>query len=142
MQYAQAGEFTPEQLEDARRFIANAQNPHPGVGPGQGHDKDWVAPVLAEAYAKAYVEVVGGVAGAGLSPEAAGAVAVERVLGRAILETQTAGFRKGLVFGAGYAASGIPGGPPQIPGNAAFNAGAKIGSTSFKFGRFLINLVQ
>ena len=133
VQYAQSGEFTPEQLAEARRFIANAQNPHPGVGPGQGHDKDWVGPVLAEAYAKAYLEVVGGVAGAALAPGAAGAVAVERVLARGVLATQSAGFRTGLTAGAAHAASGIPGGAPQIPGNASFNAGAKIGSTSFKF---------
>ena len=64
VQYAQAGELTPEQ---ARQMIMNAQNPHPGVSPGIGTEKDWVGRLFAEEYAKGYAKTTGELAAGALS---------------------------------------------------------------------------
>ena len=95
VQYAQAGEFTPEQLAEARRMIANGQNPHPGVSPGIGHEKDWVGPLFAEEYAKGYARTTIGLAAGELGPEAA--AAARTPFGRALLRD----FGNNLVLGFG-----------------------------------------
>lgn len=121
---------------------------HPGVTPGFGHDKDWVAPLFGKAFTKAYAATVAALVIVGLAPEAAsaaraagvaGALTSDQLLAETVLASQTRGFFTGFAAGVGWSASGLFGAPPEIPGNTSFNAGAKIGSTAFRLVRFLLS---
>jgi len=127
-------------------MIMNAQNPHPGVSPGIGHENDWVGPLFAEEYAKGYAkttaELAAGALGRGAPAAAlAGKTAAERlaIRGMNFVFNPSGGPIKGFI--AGFSNQFFLGDAPvELPSvNRGFDRGVAFGQP---IGAFFRPVVQ
>lgn len=128
VEYADAGDFTPEQLAEARKMITDAQNVHPGVMPGYDNPYPVESEALGRADRKIAETAALGAAGV-VAPEAAalarGSITASRFVAAADFFNNATGG-----YSAGY--TGQPFSPTTSSFAARWGAGLGWGAGAFQ----------